>query len=182
MKEPIKQPTVKQRKWALAVIEGKSRVEAARLAGYGNAPDAAYYNSRSPLLRKYVRGLMQEAGVSDAVIVAKIRQGMDATRTAALRVLGEDGKYTTELVQEPDHMAQAKFTEMAVNLSCLLVPSSGQSQSPSSGTSREQALVPDSLLSLTGRELQDAMMRRAQMRVAGTLGPDGHDSDRTPEK
>jgi len=175
----MKEPTVKQRRWVSAVIEGKSMTEAARIAGYGNAPDAAYYNSRSPLLREYVRRMLEQAGVSDTVIVAKIRQGMEATRTAALRVLSEDGVYRTEQIQEPDNMAQAKFTEMAIGLSGLMIPpaTSGQSQPPNSGASREEALVPDAILSLAGKELQDAIMRRAQMRVL-----DVRDSDRAPEK
>jgi hypothetical protein len=123
--------------------------------------------------------MMEQAGVSDAVIVAKIRQGMEATRTAALRVLCEDGIYRTEQIQEPDNMAQAKFTEMAIGLSGLLIPPAtpGQFQLPSSGASREEALAPDAMLSLTGKELQDAIMRRAQMRVL-----DVRDSDRAQEK
>jgi hypothetical protein len=163
-------PTNTQKKWVRELAKGTDPIDAAKIVGYKNPLRAADYNTRSPALIEYVRELLHKAGITDEAIAEKLKSGMDAKRTVAVRVLGEDGKYSTEMAEENDNHAQAKFTEMVIKLSGLQAPP------PSANVNvnveidaRQQILVPAEMLNLKGKELQDAMMKRAQMRVAGTL-------------
>jgi len=68
--------TLKQRRFIKRITEGKTPSEAASLSGYG--PSYGNFLYRQPNIKRAIIVAMEKAGLSDALLAQKLREGLDA--------------------------------------------------------------------------------------------------------
>lgn len=102
--------TMRERRLAMGLMEGKTQVQAIKDAGYPETKhgwrQTAYDVLKKPHVADYMRALMDAAGLSDMDLVEKAKELMNATRTE----LDRNGDIRE---MGPDGMTQFKALELA---------------------------------------------------------------------
>lgn len=93
--------TMRERRLAVGLMDGKTHVQAIKDAGYPETAhgwgQTAYDVLKKPHVADYMRALMDAAGLSDMALVEKAKELMGATRTELdrngdIRDMGPDGQ------------------------------------------------------------------------------------------
>ena len=109
--EPVNRLTIRQRRFAKGLAEGKTQKQAAIEAApsgtaTGNALEQwASRTVRDPKFQKGFRQILDEAGLSDADIARVHRENLNATRIAATATM--EGKIT-DVLEVPDYATRQR--------------------------------------------------------------------------
>jgi hypothetical protein len=110
----MREINLRQRKFVEGKMKGKSSSQAARDAGYAESTarraDAQIANK--PAVRKLLAELMEEAGLTDAKLVSKLSEGIDAK---VVKLVQRDGKFT-DARAFPDFKTRLDYLELGFRL------------------------------------------------------------------
>ena len=159
--------TSKQRAYMENRASGMTSVDAARAAGYKHPDAAAAQLRRKKNLAEYNRAISERLGMDDEKFMQKVIDGLDATRRITIRY-----KDRTEVIEEPDWLARAKFVVIMAELTGMMPASESRVQVEGRVTataSQEPKLTDPSMLTLTGDALLQAMLNRVEQRKLGYI-------------
>src|SRR5438105_825068 len=106
--------TVRQRLFIAGLLDGKSQTAAARDAGYAKPNVRGSELLKVGSVREYLRELFEEAGLTQAALARKIRDGLEAREYALHQASGE----VVEL--GPDWNARVRFLQLAAAVTGLI--------------------------------------------------------------
>ena len=133
--------SVRERKFALGLIEGKSQHQAALDAGVprAGADSWASRTRRDPRFQESLHNLLEQAGLGEQQLVQALAKLVNATKVVGIARL--DGKITDRL-EVPDYAVQLRAAELGFRLWGRLGPQKGK-QAAGGGGGIVFHLVPD---------------------------------------
>lgn len=108
-KEKITKLTGKRRKLIKAIAEGKTQRQAAKEAGLNECHVSVIL--KEPKVKATLQQLMDKAGLSDDVLLAKHVELMSAQKTIG----------TVDFIEVPDYQTQCKALEMGYKLKAAFI-------------------------------------------------------------
>lgn len=102
-------PSVRERRYLGALLEGKPNKDAAAVAGYADPSVVPQKLRRNKALREYFNQMLEKAGIGDDVLFRKLAEGLDAER----KELTKDGAVVE---MGPDHQNRVKYLDMALKV------------------------------------------------------------------
>ena len=121
--------TIKQRKWLEVYISSGNATEAAMQAYDCKDRDSARAMGSENLAKLNISEFLEESGLTDKLLVDKLKEGLDSNRTISARIILKKNSSTSQAVGEsqattqtddfidvPDMLARHKYLETAYKL------------------------------------------------------------------
>lgn len=119
--------TFKQRAWLDKYLETKNATEAAMQVYDVKNRESAKVIGHENLTKLNFQELMEEAGVSDAKLLQKLNEGLDATKVVSARITGKDAdSRTDDFIDVEDYPTRHKYLDTALKLKKKLDPKEKQ--------------------------------------------------------
>lgn len=114
--EPEKELTFKQRKWLAIYLETGNATEAAMQVYDCKDRGSASVIGHENLVKLSYVDILEEAGITDKILLDKLKDGLDASRVISIQVNGE-----TKQIKLTDYLTRHKYLETGLKLKKRLV-------------------------------------------------------------
>jgi hypothetical protein len=109
--------TIKQRKWLKEYLETGNATEAAMRVYNCKDRDSASNVGWENVRKLEFAELMEEGGITDAKLQAKINEGLESNKVVSARVTGREAdERTDDFIEVPDMPTRQKYLETALKV------------------------------------------------------------------